>query len=73
MADQKPTLVTVESIKWHTTHGKEYPVGATYDVDESMAHSLQAQGMAVRVDRAWRTRKPRTRPRPTARNDSRSR
>ena len=44
--------VKVESIKYHTTDGKEYPVGATYTVDESAVDNLVAQGMALRVDRA---------------------
>lgn len=44
--------VKVESIKYHTTDGKEYPVGATYSVDESAVDNLVAQGMALRVDRA---------------------
>lgn len=44
--------VKVESIKYHTTEGKEYPVGATYSVDESAVDNLAAQGMALRVDRA---------------------
>ena len=44
--------VKVESIKYHTTAGKEYPVGATYSVDESAVENLQHLGMAVRVDRA---------------------
>ena len=44
--------VKVESIKYHTTDGKEYPVGATYSVDESAVENLAIQGMAVRVDRA---------------------
>jgi hypothetical protein len=44
--------VKVESIKYHTTDGKEYPVGATYSVDESAVDNLAAQGMALRVDRA---------------------
>lgn len=43
--------VKVESIKFHTTDGKEYPVGATYSVDESAVDNLVAQGMALRVDR----------------------
>ena len=44
--------VKVESIKYHTTEGKEYPVGSTYSVDESAVENLVAQGMALRVDRA---------------------
>jgi hypothetical protein len=44
--------VKVESIKYHTTAGKEYPVGATYSVDESSVENLVNQGMALRVDRA---------------------
>ncbi len=44
--------VKVESIKYHTTEGKEYPVGSTYSVDESAVDNLVAQGMALRVDRA---------------------
>jgi hypothetical protein len=43
--------VKVESIKYHTTDGKEYPVGATYSVDESAVDNLVTQGMAIRVDR----------------------
>jgi hypothetical protein len=52
MADEKPQTVTVESLEWHTYNGKEYPVGATYDIDEQLVDSVQRQGKAVRVDRA---------------------
>jgi hypothetical protein len=52
MSDEKPKKVTVEAIKYHTHAGEEYQVGDTYDVDEDAVASLQAQGMAIRTDRA---------------------
>lgn len=42
--------VTVESIKWHTTGGQAYPVGATYTVDEAAVPNLVIQGMARPVE-----------------------
>jgi hypothetical protein len=56
MADEKPKTVKVESIEWHTYEGKEYPVGATYDIDEQLVDSVQAQGKAVPVDRVSRAK-----------------
>lgn len=51
MADEKPKTVTVEALQWHTYNGKEYAVGAKYEIDEALADSVAAQGKAVRVDR----------------------
>jgi hypothetical protein len=50
MAD-KPQTVKVEALKYHTTAGKEYQVGDTYDVPEDAVDNLVFQGMAVRTDR----------------------
>jgi hypothetical protein len=47
MADEKKT-VTVESLEWHTYDGKEYPIGATYEIDEQFADSVVFQGKAKR-------------------------
>ena len=51
MADEKPKMVTVEALKYHTTAGEAYDVGDTYDVPEHAVENLITQGMAVRVDR----------------------
>ena len=51
MADEKPTKVTVEALKFHTTAGQAYQIGDTYEVDESAVANLEFQGMAIRVDR----------------------
>jgi hypothetical protein len=52
MADAKPTPVTVTATQWHTHQGKEYPEGATYEVDAATAESLIVQGKAVRAEDA---------------------
>lgn len=51
MADEKPKLVMVEALKYHTTAGEVYDVGDTYQVPEHAVENLAVQGMAIRVDR----------------------
>jgi hypothetical protein len=51
MADEKPKMVKVEALKFHTNAGKAYEIGDTYDIEESAVDNLSHQGMAVRVDR----------------------
>ena len=46
MAADTPATVRVESIALHTYNGKEYPVGATYDVDPALLDTLRVQGKA---------------------------
>lgn len=50
MADA-PKTVKVEALEWHTHQGEEHNIGDTYDIDEQLVDSVQAQGKAVRVDR----------------------
>ena len=42
--------VTVKALKYHTTEGKEYQEGDTYDVDASKVDNLVANGMAAPVE-----------------------
>lgn len=44
-------MAKVEALKYHTTAGKAYDVGDTYDVDDAAVENLSVQGMAIRVDR----------------------
>lgn len=57
MAEVKPMMIRVEALKVHSTEGKEYQIGDTYDVPESAVDNLATLGMAVRVDRAAHARK----------------
>ncbi len=52
MAEVKPMMVKVEALKDHSTAGKNYGVGDTYEVAEDAVENLAIQGMAVRTDRA---------------------
>lgn len=52
MADDKPKMVKVEALKYHTNAGQEYQVGDEYEVEESAVDSLGTLGFAARVDRA---------------------
>jgi hypothetical protein len=47
MADEKPQMVTVKALKYHTGHGKEHAEGSTYDVEASQVDNLVAQGMVA--------------------------
>lgn len=49
MADAKPKTISVTALKYHTYQGKEYQEGASYDVEETQAENLVAQGMAKRT------------------------
>ena len=57
MAEVKPMMIQVETLKYHTNAGKEYQVGDTYDVADHAVESLAANGFAVRVDRAAHAKK----------------
>lgn len=57
MAEVKPMTVKMEALKYHTTDGKEYNVGDTYDVPDHAVDNLVAQGMATRVDRVAHARR----------------
>jgi hypothetical protein len=67
MADKadKPKMVEVEAIKYHTNAGEAYDVGDTYDVDEAAVDNLAHLGMAIRVDRkaVAKAAKPTAKPR----------
>lgn len=54
MADkvEKPKMVQVEAIKFHTNAGETYDVGDTYSVEESAVDNLAINGFALRSDRA---------------------
>lgn len=41
--------VTVQAVQWHTYNGKAYEIGDTYELDEALVDSVQAQGKAFRV------------------------
>lgn len=48
MSDTK--TVTVKALEAHTTFGKAYDVGDTYEVDAGLVDSLVVQGKAVPAD-----------------------
>lgn len=50
MSDKQ--TVTVKALEAHTTFGKSYDVGDTYEVDASLVDSLVVQGKAVPADHA---------------------
>lgn len=49
--DQKPEMVTMEALQWHTYNGQAYAIGETYELPADLVDSLTAQGKAVRADR----------------------
>lgn len=48
MADVK--TVKVQALQHHSYNGKDYQPGQTYDIDEQLVASVQAQGKAAPVD-----------------------
>lgn len=56
MAEGKQ-MIEVEALKDHSTAGKNYSVGDTYEVPEDAVENLAVQGMAVRTDRVAAAKK----------------